>query len=97
MFTTASNIHFSGKRWYDLVASRQKEFPFCRGGLQRGEFFNALVEIIGRTTFQCGDSIAKHVGGELLEFAASEIAEVFSARKNFKKMAKSVDVQTLEN
>ena len=37
---------------------------------------------------------AKRVGADLLEFAAPEIAEVFSGRKKFKTAAKSVGRQT---
>ena len=38
---------------------------------------------------------AKRVSADLLEFAAPEIAEVVSDRKNFRTAAKSVERQTL--
>ena len=38
---------------------------------------------------------AKRIGGDLLEFAVPEIAQVVSGRKNFKTAAKSVGRHTL--
>ena len=83
-----------------MVASRQVEIPFCRGfGRQRGRGFGALEQVNGRTaiTFLPKYLVpaANRVGGDLLEFAAPEIAEVFCGRKNFKTAAKSVGRQAL--
>ena len=62
--------------------------------------FGALAQIIGRTTIPILRNYiapaAKRVGGELLEFAAPESAQVVSGRKNFKTAAKSVGRQTLK-
>ena len=101
MFRKASNIHFKPKRRFKMVASRQVEIPAFRGiGRQRGRGFGALPQIIGRTAAQFLRNYivpsAKRVGPDLLEFVLSEIAEVFSARKNFKTAAKIVGRQTLQ-
>ena len=83
-----------------MVASTKLEIPFYRGvGRQRGWRFGALAQVVGRTAipFFCKYIVpaAKRVGGDLLEFAVPEIAEVVSGRKNFKTAAKSVGRQTL--
>ena len=83
-----------------MVASRQVEIPFYRGvGRQQGRGFGAVARVIGRTAIPFLRKLivpaAKRVGVELLEVAVSEIAEVFSGRKNYKKAAKSVGRQNL--
>ena len=83
-----------------MIASRQVEIPFYGGiGRQRRRGFGALAQVIGRTAipFLRKDIVpaAKRVGAELLEFAAPEVAEVVSGRKNFKTAAKSVGRQNL--
>ena len=82
-----------------MVSSRQVEIPFFKGvGRQRGRGFGALAQDIGRTAFPFLRKYivpaAKRVGADLLDFAAPEIAEVVSGRKNFKTPAKSVGRQT---
>ena len=82
-----------------MVASRQVEIPCYRGiSRQRGRGSDALTKVIGRTAIpilrKLGVLVAKHVGADLLKLAAPEIAEIFSARKNFKRAAKSVARQT---
>ena len=83
-----------------MVASRQVEIPFYRGiGGQRGRGFVALAQVIARTAIHFLPKYmvpaAKRVGADLLDFAALEIAEVVSVKKNFKTAAKSVGRQTL--
>ena len=83
-----------------MVASRQVEIPYYRGvGRQRGRGFGALAQVIGRTAIpflrKYVVPAAKRIGADMLEFAAPEIGEVFSGRKNFKTAAKSVGKQTL--
>ena len=83
-----------------MVASGEVEIPYYRGvGRQRGRGFGALAQVIGRTAipFLRKNIVlaAKRVGADLLEFAVSEIAEVFSGRKNSETAAKSVGRQTL--
>ena len=83
-----------------MVASKQLEITFYRGiGRQRGRGFSALAQVIGRTAIPFLRKYivpaAKRVGADLLEFAAPEIAEVVSGRKNFKPAAKSVGRQIL--
>ena len=83
-----------------MVASRQVEIPYYRVvGRQRGRGFGAIAQVIGRTAIpflrKYNVPAAKRVGADLLEFAAPEIAEVVSGRKNFKTAAKSVRKQTL--
>ena len=100
IFRKASNIHFSPKRRYKMVASRQVEIPYYRGaGRHRGRGFGALAQVFGRTAIPCFRKYivpaAKRVGADLLEFAVPEIAEVVSGRKNFKTAGKSVGRQTL--
>ena len=82
-----------------MVASRQVEIPFCRGiGRQRERTLGALAQVFGRTAFpffrKPNVPAAKCVGGNLLDFAAPDIAEVVSGRKNFKTAAKNVGRQT---
>ena len=84
-----------------MVASRQVEIPYYRSvGRQRGRGFGALAKVIGKTAIPFLRKYivpaAKRVGGDLLEFAVPEIAEVVSAGKNFKTAAKSVGKQTLK-
>ena len=84
-----------------MVASRQVEIPYYRAvGRQRGRGFGALAQVIGRTAIPFLRKYivpaAKRVGADLLEFAAPEIAEVVSGRKNFKAAAKSVGKPTLK-
>ena len=79
-----------------MVTSRQVEIPFFRGvGRQRGRGFDALAQVIGRTAnpFLRKNIVpaAERVGADLLEFAAPEIAQVVSGRKNFKTAAKNVE------
>ena len=89
-----------------MTASRQVEIPFNRAiGRQRRRGFGALAQVIGRTAipFLCKDIVpaSKRVSTDLLEFAAPEIAEVVSGRKNFRQkefqitQAKSDGSQTL--
>ena len=83
-----------------MVASRQVEIPFYRGvGQQRGRGFGTLAQVIGRTANPFLRKYivpaAKCVGGDLLEFAVPENAEVVGGRKNFKTAARSVGKQTL--
>ena len=83
-----------------MVASRQVENPFNRGVCrQRGRGFSALAQVIGRTAIPILRKyvfpVAKRVGADLLEFAATEVAEVVSGRGIFKTAAKSVGRQTL--
>ena len=73
------------------------EIPFYRGR-QRGREFGALAQVIGRTTipFLRKDIVpAKRLGADLFEFAAPEVAEVVSGRKNFRTAADSVGRQAL--
>ena len=84
-----------------MVASRQVEIPYYRGvGRQRGRRFGALAQVIGRTAIPFLRKYivpaAERVGGDLLEFAAPEIGEIFSGRKSFKSAAKSVGKKTLK-
>ena len=84
-----------------MVASRQVEILYYRAeGRQRGRGFGALAQVIGRTAIPfLGEYVvpaAKCIGVDMLEFAAPEIGEVFSARKSFKTAAKSVGKQTLK-
>ena len=99
MFRKASNIHFYFKRRYKMVASVEVEIPFYRGVGRRGRGFGALAQVIGRTAIPSLRKFIvpapKCVSADLLEFAVPEIAEVVSARKNFKTAAKSVGRQTL--
>ena len=79
-----------------MVASRQVEIPHYRAiGWQRGRGFGAIAQVIGRTAipFLLENIVppAKRVCADLLEFAAPEIAEVVSGKKNFKTAAKSVE------
>ena len=81
-----------------MVASRQLEVPFYRRvGRQRGQGLGALAQ--GRTAIPFMRKYivpaAKGLGADLLEFAAPEIAEVFSSRKKFKTASESVGRQTL--
>ena len=85
-----------------MVASRQVEIQFYRGvGRQRGLEFDALAQVIGRTAIPFSRKYivpaAKHVGADLLEFVATELAEVVSGRKDFKTVARSKGRQTLRN
>ena len=84
-----------------MVASRHIQIPFCRGiGRQRGWGFGELAQIIGKSAIpllhKFSVPAAKSVGADLLEFAAPDIAEVFTGRRNFKTAAKSVGRQTLK-
>ena len=76
---------------------RQVEIPFYRGVGRQG--FDALAQVIGRTAIPFLRKYivpaAKRVGGDLLEFALPENADVFSGKKNFKTAADSVGRQTL--
>ena len=63
-----------------MVASRQVEIPHYRGvGRQRGRGFGALAQVIGRTTTsflrKYVVQAAKHIGADLLEFAAPEVGD----------------------
>ena len=83
-----------------MVASRQVEIPFYRGGgRQRGRGFDALLQVIGRTAIPILRKYivpaAKRVCADLLEFAVPEFAEVVSGKKIFKTAVKSVGGQTL--
>ena len=83
-----------------MFASRQVEIPFYRGiGRQRGQIFDALAEVNGKTLIpilrEYVVPAAKHLGADLLEFAVLEIAHVVSGRKIFKTTLKSVGRQTL--
>ena len=84
-----------------MIASRQVEIPYYRAvGRQRGRGFGALAQVIGRTAIpflrKYVVPAAKHIGADLLEFAAPEIGEVVSGRKSFKSAAMSVGKQTLK-
>ena len=83
-----------------MVASREVEIPFYRGvGRQRGRWFGALAQIIGRSAIpflrKYVVSPAKRIVADMLEFAVPQIAEVVSGRKNFKTAGKSVGKQIL--
>ena len=83
-----------------MVDSRQLEITFFGGiGRQRGQGFGALSQVIGRTGIPILRNhivpAEKRVRADLLEFAAPEIAEVVSGRKNFKTAAESGGRQTL--
>ena len=100
MFRKASDTYFYLKRRYKMVASRHVEIPFYRGnGRQRGRWFGALAQVIGRTAipFLRKNVVpaAKCVGADLLQFAAPEISDVVGGRKKFKTAAKSLGRQTL--
>ena len=100
MFRKVSNIHFQPKKRYKVVASRQKEIPYYRGvGQQRGRGFGALAQFIGRTAIpflrKYVVPAANRIGADMLEFAAPQIGEVVSGRKNIKTAGKSVGRQTL--
>ena len=100
MFKKSSNIHFYPKGLYKMVASRQVEIAFYRCfGRQRGRGFSALAQVIGRSAVPFLRKYivpaGKRVGAVLLEFAAPEIAEGVSGRKNSKTAAKSVGRQNL--
>ena len=66
---------------------------------QRGRGFGGLAQVIGKTAIPFLRKYivraAKRLGADLLEFAAPEIAEFVSGRKNFRTAAKSVGRQTL--
>ena len=84
-----------------MIASRQVEILYYRAvGRQRGKGFGALAQGIGRTAIpflrKYVVPAAKCIGADMLEFAVPEIAEVLSARKNFKTAAKSVGKKTLK-
>ena len=83
-----------------MVASNTLEIPYYKGiGRQRGRGFGALAQVIGRTAipFLRKNIVpaAKRVGADLLEFAAPEVADVVSGKKNFKTVAKRLRRQTL--
>ena len=83
-----------------MDASRQVEIPYFRGvGRQRRWRFVALAQVFGRTAIPFLRKYivpaGKRLGDDLLEFAAPDIAEVVSGKKNFKTAAKSVGRQTL--
>ena len=83
-----------------MVASKKREVPLFGGiGRQRGRGFGAFTQFFGGTPIPflrlCMVPAAKHVGADLLEFTAPEIAEVVCGRKNFRTAAKSVGRQTL--
>ena len=78
-----------------MVASRQVETPYYRGiGRQRGRGCGTLSQVFGRTAISFLSNYvvpaAKRVGAELMDFAASEIADVSIVRKTFRTAAKSV-------
>ena len=84
-----------------MVASRQIEITCFRVvGRQRGRGFGALAQVIGRTAKpflrEYVVLAAKHIGADMLEFAASEIGVVISGRNAFKSAAESVGKQTLK-
>ena len=83
-----------------MVASRQIDIPFYMAiGQQSGRGFRALAQVFGGTAISvlCENivPVAKGVGVNLLEFAATEIVEVVSARNVFKTAAKSAKRQIL--
>ena len=83
-----------------MVASRQVEIPYYRAvGRQRGRGFAALAQVIGKTSIPFLRKYivpaAKRIDGDMLEFAAPEIGEVFSGRKSFKTAAENVGKKTL--
>ena len=84
-----------------MIASRQVEIPYYRAvGRQMRRGFGALAQVIGGTAIpflpKYVAPAAKRVGADLLEFAAPEIGEVISGRKNFKTAARSVAKKTLK-
>ena len=83
-----------------MVASNTLELPYYKGiGRQRGLGFAALAQVIGRTAIpflrKYNVPAAKRLGADLLEFAAPEVADVVSGKKNFKTAVKCVGRQTL--
>ena len=86
-----------------MVASRQVDIPFHRGvGRQRGRGFGARCTCKSYWE-NCNSFLSKYnvpaaecVDVDLLEFAAPEIAEAVSGRRNFKTAAKIVGRQTLK-
>ena len=100
MFTKAPNNHFSPKRRYKMVASRQVEISFFTGfGQQHGCGFGAPAQVIGRTKIplllQFVVPAAKRVSFDLLEIAVSAFADIVSGGNFFKTAARSVGWQTL--
>ena len=83
-----------------MVASRQVEIPFFRGiDRQHGRGYGALAQFIGRTKIPILRKYtvvaAKPLSADLLDFAAPEIAEVVSGKKNFKTAAKILERKIL--
>ena len=83
-----------------MVASRQVEISIYRAiGRQRGRGIGVLAKVIGRTAIPILRKYivpaSKRVGADLLEFAAPEIAEVVSGRKNYRTAENSLGRQTL--
>ena len=80
MFGKMSNTHFYHKRYYEAVASRQVEIPYCRVvGRQRGRGFGALAQVIGRTAIpflrKYVHPAATRIGAAMLEFAAPDLRD----------------------
>ena len=85
-----------------MVASRQVEIPIFRGvGRQRGQGFDALAQVIGRTAIQFLRKYvvpaAKRVAANLLEFAAPEIEKIVSSTKIFKTAERVWEDRLWEN
>ena len=84
-----------------MIASRQVEIPYYRAvGRQRGRGSGALAQVIGRAAIpglrKNIVTAAKHIGADMLEFAAPEIGEVISGRKSSKSAGKKMGKQTLK-
>ena len=94
LFRKASNILFSRKRRYKMVASREVEIPFDRDiGQQRGWGFGALAQVFARTAIPFLPKHivppAKRIGADLLDFAAPEVEEFSVVEKNSAQLRKT--------
>ena len=75
---------------YETAAQNSADFPiFCGYATQRGRFFGALAQSLGRTAVlfikKYIVTAAKTIGADLFEAAAPEIGEVVSGRKKNSK------------
>ena len=84
----------------EIVAQSSANFPiFCGHARQRGTFFGALAQTLGRTAIPFIKKhivpAAKRIGADLFEIAAPEIGENVSGRKKLKTFAKDVGTKTI--